>query len=175
MIRTYLLIAALISSISLFAQDTITLSDYAVQVAGTSTLHAWTVDVNKAQGQLALDTAGTPTYVHMEFEVETMVSGRGPVMDGKVKKALKAQTHPWITFESSSIVRNSEKLNVIGLLDIGGVKENVELEVMSNHNNYTTTSDLSFSQFDIIPPSAMFGQIKCGDDISITFDVTFSK
>lgn len=175
MIRTTLFIAALISCLSISAQDTISLSDYAVQVAGTSTLHAWTVDVNKAEGQLVLDEAGTPSYVHMEFEVETMVSGRGPVMDGKVKKALKASTHPWITFESSSIVQNSDKLNVIGLLDIGGVKENVELEVMSTNNNYTTSSDLSFSQFDIIPPSAMFGQIKCGDNISVSFDVTFSK
>ena len=173
--RIFTLITLISLAITIQAQDTIALSDYAVQVAGTSTLHAWTVDVNNARGNLVLNDQGVPTSVHVEFEVESMVSGRGPVMDGKVKKALKAETHPWIYFDSSQISSVDGSLKVMGQLEVGGISRSIELTVNPNGDNYSTNSDISFSQFDIVPPSAMFGQIKCGDDLSITLEVTFSK
>ena len=34
---------------------------------------------------------------------------------------------------------------------------------------------LKFSEFDIEPPSATFGQIVCGDDIAVNFEFRYQK
>ena len=155
------------------AQQSLELKDYAVQIAGTSTIHAWTTQVNNIKGNLIMTEESIPQEVELEFEVATMESGRGQVMNDKIKKALSNDTHPWIKFKSTQIKSEGDHLSVLGDLNIGGVVKPISIEVEPNGQQYTTTVDLTFSLFEIEPPSAMFGQIKCGDEITITFDLTF--
>lgn len=166
-------VLAILSGLTLFSQESIVLKDYAVQVAGTSTIHAWTTQVNNIKGTLKMDESGAPQAVALEFEVASMESGRGATMNDKIKKALSNETHPWITFESTQIQAQDDHLAVTGDLNIGGVVKPVSIEVIPDDNQYTAKVDLTFSLFEIEPPSAMFGQIKCGDEISVSFDLSF--
>ena len=58
-------------------------------------------------------------------------------------------------------------------IDIGGVLQPVEFKVTQKEKVYSSVVDLSFSMFEIVPPSAMFGQIKCGDNLSVSFELTY--
>ena len=169
----WVILFCLLTTMFLQAQENTALTDYAVQVTGTSTLHAWTVNVNQAKGSISSEADGTVSAVVMEFEVASMDGGRGPAMNDKIKKALSASTHPWITFHSNTVKSIDNHIEVNGLLNIGGNEQPITLIANPNEKNYTCTVDLTFSLFEIVPPSAMFGQIKCGDNISIVMDVTF--
>ncbi len=173
-VKNILFVFLLFAALGAFGQDTIALKDYAVQVNGTSTLHAWTVNVNNANGFILSNDSGIPTTVHLEFEVESMDGGRGAAMNDKIKKALKASTDPWIIFDSRAIVQDEGGgWKVEGDLDIGGILQPVNLMVAQSDKIYTAVVDLTFSMFEIEPPSAMFGQIKCGDNLSISLELTY--
>ncbi len=158
----------------IYAQsDTLRVKEHDVKIVGTSTLHDWTVEVKDVEGYLVLD-AGVENSTSVKFSSNTMVSGRGATMDGKVKKALKSETHPFITFQSNSISANGNLLTVKGNLVIGGVARTIEMEVMKNgSHSYETNEKITFSQFEIEPPSAMFGTIKCGENLDIIITIKF--
>ena len=150
------------------------LEDYSVQIEGTSTLHNWLVQVNEAKGVMTIDSVGEIEEVYMAFKVESMDGGRGPAMNDKIKKALGNDTHPWVEFNSEKISVNKQgQYEVNGEINIGGEIRPITVEVEKTENRYSGQLDMTFSLFDIVPPSAMFGQIKCGDNLAINFELTF--
>lgn len=146
-----------------------------VHVDGTSTLHDWTVQVPDVKGTLVLDGTNLKE-VELSFGVATMAGGRGVTMDDKIKKALNNDTHPRVLFKSTQIKAMGNQIIASGNLDVGGVSRTVEVTCQSDRQgHYTATIPLSFSQFEIEPPSALFGSIVCGDDLSIHVNLEFKS
>ena len=71
------------------------------------------------------------------------------------------------------------KLISKGILKMAGQEKNVEIEVSGQKTDtgiiLKGSKPLKFSEFDIEPPSAMFGQIVCGDDIAVHFEFRYKK
>jgi len=156
-------------------------------IDGTSTLHGWTATAG--------EIAGVPQSISIEegtikvdpFSIVTQVmsldGGRGPAMNGKIQKALKSDTNPEVIFsieEGLSIQLTDipeDGFPVRGKLIIAGISHEVELLTsISQENNTLSISgkrDMKMSDFEIEPPSAMFGQIKTNDDITIRFTVSY--
>ena len=157
-------------------------------ITGTSTLHGWTVQVNKIGGEPGVldtdfSTGSTIDDFYFFAEVATMDGGRGSSMNTKIKNALKAEEHPKIKFKQTSPATvkagsgdTDFRILSKGELTIAGNTKDVELLLSGKKmdgNKITLSGNvpLKFSEYSIEPPSAMFGQIVCGDDVEVNINL----
>jgi len=188
------LISCIVLSITIQAQTYQLVKDSTVStinVTGTSTLHGWTVAVNEVQDvPTTLALSGVDTMVIDSFSfgvvVSSMDGGRGASMNAKITKALQATSHPIIRYQQNepSLIGDIDdtgnfKLTSKGILKMVGLEKAIEIEVMGQKTAegiiLKGSKPLKFSEFDIEPPSAMFGQIVCGDDIAVNFEFRYKQ
>ncbi|SHI69951.1 YceI family protein [Pseudozobellia thermophila] len=160
----------------LSAQDLYTLSDEStLTIDGTSTVHDWTVAAQKMVGELQLSDA-TIKEINFEVDVAEIKSERGATMDNKMHKALKKDEYPKITFVLTGL---KDESTVVGNLTIAGKRNVAEIPVALNSSgNVVELSGeykLVLQDFGIEPPTAMFGQIVVGDEVTVKFNLKFAK
>lgn len=167
-----------------------------VKILGTSTLSDWEVAVESFDGYLELNKTLNknfePSFIKkaaLNFDVQSMKSGRGETMDNKIYKALKKDEQPTITFKSSefnSIENEKDEseyriwIESKGKVKIAGVEKEVSIRMEGNTEgnnilNFKGKMLLKMTEFNIEPPSAMFGQIVTGDEITLSFELSFIK
>jgi polyisoprenoid-binding protein YceI len=166
-----------------------------MQIQGTSTLHDWTCNVTKVDGVIEMDSKILHKGIWSEnskikslkvsIPIESIKSPRGAAMEKKLYNALKSEKHPTILFtlnniKPSATVSGPGKLDANGTLLIAGVEKPVSLFVKAS---FTTEKDLIFEgsytlnmkDFDVEPPSAMFGQIVSGEKVTISFNAQINS
>jgi len=159
-----------------FAQETYTISsDSKLTIDGTSTVHDWTVLANSMTGNVTAEE-GLPKTIEFEVAVAEIQSERGAAMDKKMHAALKKEEHPKISFKLTE-VKNST--NLAGKLNIAGQEKAVEIPVKMNTDNGSLKISgeyaITLQDYGMEPPTAMFGQIIVGNDVTVKFDLDFSK
>jgi polyisoprenoid-binding protein YceI len=193
-----LLINILFFTIS-FAQTSYNIDEGSeMTITGTSTFHDWTSKVNEIKGEYIFKedirnkklpkTGGSILdQVKMLIPVLSIESPRGSTMDKKTFNALKYEEHPDIIFELKDDViekiidKNAKTflLKIKGDLTAAGyTKEiNVSLEVQKLDTEQLKVKGsypLDMVEYEIEPPSAMFGQLKTGKDVTIDFELLLS-
>ena len=158
------------------AQDSYSLSQESkLTIDGISTVHSWTVAANSISGKLTTD-ANAPKKIQFDVDVAEIISERGPTMDNKMHAALKKDEHPKILFELQE-VKNTTTL--LGSLTIAGAKKEVEIETEivaeGTSIKLTGSKKITLQDFGMTPPTAMFGQIIVGDEVTVQFDLVFIK
>ena len=164
-------------------------------ITGTSTIHDWISKVNEIKGTYLfkdnikdkkLPKSGSIVdKIRMEIPVLSIESPRGATMDNKTYNALKSEEHPDIIFEvthdkiESITDPNSAsfKLNVTGNLTIAGYTREITLildgqKVGQDMLKFKGSFPIDMITYEIEPPTAMFGQIKTGKDVTIDFELT---
>ncbi|MBX2817711.1 MAG: YceI family protein [Saprospiraceae bacterium] len=178
-----LLLVLAIFNIS-FAQTEHVLSaeNSTVVVEGGSTLKDWKATVNVMTGTCSIveDSSFAIASASMQFETGSMDGGRGPDMNAKIYKALDSKNHSHINFESKAVDVNPGAegkiiVKTTGTLTIAGKAQDVTLQLEGTQSPLALTGQhtLTFSSFDITPPSALFGQIVCDDEMTIVFNLVF--
>lgn len=164
-----------------------------VSVEGTSTLHGWTTVVNEFEGTIGFIPAfvkkpkvgAAVQTVDLKFKVASMDGGRGEAMNEKIFAALQSDKHPYVQFKSSEApavtsIKDAKQgifiLKAKGSLSMAGVEKPVEMELegqkMTNGTfHFTGKKTMNLKDFSIEPPTAMFGQIVTGEEITIVFDL----
>ncbi len=155
----------------------VNVADSKVWVDGTSTLKNWSAKISTFDGKIEVDSLGNVTSVVLNFDASTMDGGRGPDMNAKIYKALKTTEYPMITFEGNLGNTDADfDLSTEGTLSIAGQSAKVLIQGNGSLEERLTGSHaLKLSQFNIEPPTAMFGQIVCHDDLTIGFDLSFTQ
>jgi hypothetical protein len=190
--KLFLFIILVLGFTTITAQSQLSMTeDSKISVAGTSTLHDWKAAVSEFEGscQLEAGLSDSPqkglalSAIQLSFKGETIDGGRGPAMNGKIKKALKVTEHPQITFEAAeaSITDVSGKgftITTTGTINIAGADQEITMTLegsKNEDNSYTFVGSkaLKMTDFQITPPSAMFGQIETKDDITVNFELQF--
>lgn len=184
-------LAILLFSFSALSAQTFTLSPetpYEVAVTGTSTLHDWTAVVNKVIDipptmTIDLSKGGMIESFGFKAEGKSMDGGRGSTMNDKIYKAVKCDVHPYITYTQKGAAKleptgkDQFKLISKGTVSIAGVDKDIEVEVTASLQDGMLTfkgaKPLKLSEFDIEPPTALFGQIETKDDISVNFTINY--
>lgn len=162
-----------------FAQETYTLtSESVLTVVGSSTIHDWTVTANTIQGTLNAD-GSILKEISFEVAVEGIISERGATMDKKTHNALKKEEHPNVIFSAKEVETSSDgNQDISGKLNIAGVVKEVSLEVEITRSTEEIRikgeKEITLQDFDIKPPTAMFGSIIVGDNVTIKFDLVFT-
>ena len=156
-----------------------------LSITGASTMHDWTVTVEEWSGypnQIIFENADEMTIAGYSFVAQTasIDGGRGSAMNKKIYTALNSRTYPQITFNQVGEVSLSKaadpdfRREVSGILTMLGQEHEIAVTVQMNIDGGTLTlsadHDMKLSDYGIKPPTAMFGQIKTKDDISIHFE-----
>ncbi|MCF6360865.1 MAG: YceI family protein [Cyclobacteriaceae bacterium] len=192
--KYFLTLVCTVFSLTAFAQHYNLIQTSSISISGTSTLHEWSVNAEKKEGSLLIDTKkntesylkkGAISLVTLTVPAGSLHSEKGETMDNKMHRALKAEEHPEIIFELTAsipfdlITENNSILMAEGLMYIAGVKKAIKTQTTAYFANGTLAFSgkipLKLSDFNIEPPSAMFGQIETGNDIVVNFKLQFKQ
>ncbi len=162
------------------SQETYTLNEEStLTIDGTSTVHDWTVTANSMEGTLQAK-ADAVNAVDFSVAVVDIVSDRAAAMDKKMHDALKMEEHPKVLFTAQGVDVSMEgKQDLKGTLNIAGVENEVTLPVTISETDgkliITGEQKVVLKEYDIEPPTAMFGSIVVGDEVTVKFDLKFAK
>jgi polyisoprenoid-binding protein YceI len=175
----------LVFTIQGFCQDKYSLSESKeMKVSGTSTIHDWDmVAEGGVTGTAQLTMEGNKlmdiSRFKVELKAESLKSGNNK-MDKNAYEALTTNKHPSIIFEltgPSKIMGN--KISTTGKLSISGSSQTIPVEVTysayGNSVNFIGSKEIKFSDFKIEPPKAVFGTIKTGNELQLSFNIVFTK
>ncbi len=197
MLRLFFL-TGLVIAYSMSIAQTVKLNvteETSMTVSGTSTLHDWTSEVKTVNGTVEIDEklindgkfkiGDEIASVNLNIPVKSIISPRGSTMDKKTYNALKSEENPEITFmltsnKISSVSEDAFTLNARGNLSMAGKTKAVEFPVegkiiSSEKMSFTGSYKLNMVEYDIEPPSAMYGQIVTGEEVEIKFELIVAK
>ena len=154
--------------------------DSYITIAGTSTLHEWTMTSleTSIQAGFELDATGVPTQ--LKSLVATVPSGSlksaHRAMDKNAYSALKTEKYKAISFSLASTTVQKNIFTCVGNLSIAGATKAITLdatcEVKPNKTlNCTGKKAIKMSDYQVEAPSFMFGTVKTGDEITVSFNV----
>lgn len=151
-----------------------------ITIAGTSTLHEWTMTTNEPDIKAIFEAGsdGKPTQLKslsLNVATQTLKSAH-KAMDKNAYSALKADKNKAITFYLTTASVQNNTIQFTGNLSIAGVTKPLSLESSLVVNadgslNCTGKKAIKMSDFSVEAPSFMFGSVKTGDDITISFNV----
>lgn len=161
-----------------------------VWVEGNSTVRRYKCDAARVNGSVATDPTGSSTALadlqkavrgaELSIPVADLACGDN-TMDGHMRKALKAESHPTISFQLTShevLQQGADKgtVKLTGKLNIAG-KENVitmSADATQEANGALRvkgSKELKMTDFGVKPPTLMLGTLKVHDPVTVHFDV----
>lgn len=157
-----------------------------LSVFGTSSLHDWEEVAEEQSGSIQLVTEGGLTIANLDVSVvaESLKSGKSG-MDKNTYKALKTNKYKSITFNlvtSKKVIdlgNSMYQVTVSGKLSVAGTTKTTDLsfKMKVSGNTVTLEGEKTFNMTDygIEPPTALFGTITTGDEITIKFKTILTK
>ena len=107
------------------------------------------------------------------------------VMEGDMRRALKGETHPAVQFSFRELrggIRHDLDTGlyhaaIVGDLTLAGVTRTIAVAVSAQRLSRTSfriraVLPLRMTDFDVIPPTALFGAIRARDSLTVHFDLT---
>ncbi len=184
-----LLPVSLLFSGGLPVQKTYILSKgYSVTIDGTSNLRKWQEKVGAVAGDIAaaVNEDGTVDLVsiRIRMEVLSIKSDMGRVMDNKTYESLKAAAYPEILFKMNAPLTLTQvrdcptEIPVKGDLMLAGVSKPVIMlvktfEISQGVLQFEGSQIIKMSDYGVKPPTALFGTMRAGPDITIRFKTNF--
>ena len=189
-IRNFLLTAIVIICTSATpVRNTFALAaDYLVTIHGTSNLHAWDEKVGTVSGDGVVNQNADGSYdltaFHIKMMVHSIKSDMGSIMNNNTYKALKAEANPEISFTINTPLAsiqnkpNEKTMLAKGSLTIAGVTRAVDMQVkayLSEKGKFSFEGSqiIKMTDYNINPPTALFGTLKTGNEITINFKTNF--
>lgn len=149
------------------------LSKSELLIKGTSTVHDWTSTVNdyKVTGVL---TENEVNDLNVVVTTKSIKSGKS-IMDDKTYDALQAEKFPVIGFSADKLSKSEGKISGKGILNLVGKDQSVQFTANTKPASdgalqVTGQVSITMSDFGIEPPTAMFGTITTGDEVTIQFN-----
>jgi polyisoprenoid-binding protein YceI len=116
--------------------------------------------------------------VRITVPAEKLECGNG-TMNDHMRKAIQLSENPVIEFNMASydVSKATEGVSgtLTGTLKLGGVTKTIAIPATANPENGSLhvigAYELKMSDFDLTPPSLMFGRIKVRDELNVKFDL----
>ena len=179
------LVLAMALPLAINAQIVYEVKSHSLTIEGTSNLHDWTADVEDVKGTFNIKVENGKIVdvpnLAINVNARSLKGSRGSIMDSKINEALNSKKHPEITFKLNkvnSIAENpgSYRLSTSGVLNVSGVNRNVTLNAVGRvlpggDIEFSGTTKLKMSDFNVTPPKAMFGALTTGDEITLNYNI----
>jgi polyisoprenoid-binding protein YceI len=161
--------------------------DYEVTIHGTSNHDDWDETVGKVTGTgvMNFNTDGSFDLDALQIKINVnSIKSKNPIMDNKTYSALKADANPEIIFTLNTPLKSIKAsltgtfITAKGKLTIAGVNKSVIMQVKvsvleKNKLLFQGSQIIKETDYGISPPSALFGALKTGDDITLNFKTYF--
>lgn len=153
-----------------------------ISIAGTSTMHDWTMTSQEVilNAGFEVSPEGILTKINtvsVTVPAESLKSGKS-AMDKNAYNSLKTDKHKQITFQLTGAKLANNNILCTGSLTIAGTTKPVELEATYEERSQGLTfkgsKKIKMTDYGVEPPTFMFGSIKTGNEITVTFDVTLA-
>lgn len=162
--------------------------DNDLKLSGTSTLHDWSMEArtftSEAQFDLSPGQLTALKTLTFALDVQNLKSGESG-LDKNAYKALNTDKHKEIVYKLISAKvspgnGNKYQLETHGNLSIAGVTKEITMNVTLLVNTDASivcsgTKKIKMSDFQISPPSFLFGAMKTGDDLTLDFNLVYHK
>jgi len=157
-----------------------------ISIEGTSTRSDWTVQATELDGSIGVAGEASDAEVsHGRLSIASagIKSGKSTIMDRLMHSALMVDEHPEITYElthaeqvGSAADDGTLTLNTTGEITLTGTTRDVQIEVTATPLEdgmirFTGSHAMKMSDYGMAAPTAMFGQLRTADDITIHFDI----
>ena len=157
-------------------------------IDGTSNQSDWSVDVTQMEGAVWLsedDGSFRPDSVFFKAPGAEMKSGKSPIMDRLMHRALKVTEHPDIVYTLGPAgIQDGEPSDTtfwhtLGSLELAGVSDSL-YSIVSGYKDgdryvFKGAHRMSMRQHDITPPTAMFGALHTSEWVTIAFELVFGE
>jgi polyisoprenoid-binding protein YceI len=151
-------------------------------IAGTSTMHDWTMVSSTATYNATLEVNAEGVLTKLNGVTVTLpaesLKSKEKAMDKNAYKSLNTDKYKEIIFHLTSSKINKNIITCSGNLTISGTTKPVDVDVTyearNGSFNFKGSKKIKMTDFKVEPPSFMFGTIKTGDEITITFDATLA-
>ena len=186
MLLAFIVVSAAWAMASVSAQ-TFVVKSYDMKISGTSNMHDWTMKAKDANinAVWTLQPGKISDLTGLDFSMPVKgLKSNSDLMDSRTYTTLKADKHQKINFKlvSADVTQqqgNQYLIKATGNLTIGGVTKSVVLMangIMNNEKLITVTGSkkIKMSEWQIKPPSFMFGAMKVGDEVTIDFNLKFN-
>ncbi len=164
-------------------------SESTLSVEGTSTIHDWSCEVESFSGEVSLSTTDdgpldAVANTRLTVPIESFECGKN-TMNRKLREAFKADDHPELTFESDEIILAAQssgspsQLTVRGDLTMAGVTQAIEVTAEGSPTadgryRFTGQHELDMTNYEMDPPTAVFGTIRTGEVVTVNFEILAS-
>lgn len=161
-------------------------------IDGTSNIRDWDADVKTINTTFVMnefDASNLSSLTAEHFEtlelsmpVEDIESGSGK-LTSNMHKYLKEKDYPTISFnltgiDSVTVNGNQATIAAKGIVNAAGEDHETTMTVDATFENgrvtFSGTQPLKMTDFNIDPPTALFGTIRARDEIDLIYSLTFS-
>ena len=178
-----LAIAFALISLNSQGQSRYAQSSTRLTISGTSSLHDWTMksESTTCDAVFQINSQGDPLQlISMAVSVpaESLKSGKSG-MDKNAYSALKTDKNKQITFQLASGKIEGKTIRCVGSLTIAGTTKQIDVDA-----TYTILPDgsiqckgsktLAMRDYNVEPPSFMFGTVNTGNEITVSFEVVLA-
>ena len=178
-----LAIAFALISLNSQGQSRYAQSSARLTISGTSSLHDWTMksESTTCDAVFQINSQGDPLQLAsmvVSVSSESLKSGKSG-MDKNAYSALKTDKNKQITFQLASGEIKGKTIRCVGSLTIAGTTKQIDLDA-----TYILLSDgsiqckgskkLAMRDYDVEPPSFMFGTVTTGNEITVSFEVVLA-
>jgi polyisoprenoid-binding protein YceI len=157
-------------------------------VEGGSTIKGWSCKAADVDASIVASNAGAVPLilkgdkavksVDVTVTSEKLDCGNG-TMNDHMKEALKVKEFPTIAFHVADydIAKGAEGVSgtLNGTLTLGGVKKQIAVTATGTEEagalHVVGTYDLNMKDYELKPPSLMFGRIKVREVVTVKFDL----
>ncbi|MEO8564080.1 MAG: YceI family protein [bacterium] len=157
-------------------------------IDGSSTMKRWTCKAGavnaivEANGPNAIATLLTGDKGVRTVRVTVpaaQIDCDNGTMNEHMRKALKLADHPSIDFRLTTydVARNADGVTgtMTGTLSLGGVEKTITMKAEGKSEDamlhITGSYPLNMKDYDLKPPTLMFGRIKVGETVTVNFDL----
>lgn len=159
-------------------------------IDGTSNLHDWSCKADKIDAVVDMDALAAASVnvaapkavkkVEVKIPVKALHCNHGG-MDGNVYKALKADQAPEISYIMATLeavpgTGDEVTLKTVGSLTIAGKENTIGMDVEATRLPDGTLKakgviPIKMTDYGIMPPTAIFGRLKTGDEVKVNFEL----
>ncbi|KAF2510060.1 YceI family protein [Flavobacterium zhairuonense] len=182
-IKSILLAVVITLCLQVSAQKRYSLTKSTFEVAGTSNIHDWVMRSSDGTGSAILTITDSKLTdiknLAITLPAESIKSSKTS-MDDVAYECLDTKTHKNIKYTLKSADKINETTWIFtGTYTISGVSKDFKTQVkVSTIDNDTFvlqgSNRVTFTDFEMTPPSAALGVVKAGKELTILFNITLT-
>jgi polyisoprenoid-binding protein YceI len=160
-----------------------------MKLSGTTPLRDWAMSARGLDGSAKMTVTSDQQLIQigsLDFSIPVHnLQGESAGMDNDCYKALKADRYPEIVFQLTSATLDPQGshrcvITALGNLTVAGVTRAIQMSMYAlivPDGSITVIGSelLRMSDYNIERPSLLFGAIKAGDEMTLTYTLIFTK